>query len=177
MRILLVNALLSLSAFAVQAHARPADQPAGERAQLELVGVSQIGEGAATLLILREKGSRTILPLLLPGDSGRSLGSDLQSRRAPDLLGVTLRALGARVQEVELLGSKDEVQTGRARVAQGHKVVDVAGRPSELVALAVTTGAPMYIGRRLLAEAGLTPEDIERARQRLAAHDDRSTSL
>jgi bifunctional DNase/RNase len=87
----------------------------------------------------------------------------------PALLGVTLRALGAHVQEIELQGSDDEIRTGRARVSQGEKVVDVAGHPPELVTLAVATGAPIFIDRQLLRAAGLTPEEIDRARRRIEA--------
>jgi bifunctional DNase/RNase len=112
--------------------------------------------------------------MLLPGDAGRALAGEIEHRRVPALLGVTLRALGARVQEVELQGSSDEVETGRARVSQGQKVVDVAGRPPELVSLAVATGAPIFIDRHLLEAAGLTPEDIERARRRIEDRDHRT---
>ena len=166
MRTLLLAALLSTSSVAIHTRAMPADRQEG-RAQLELAGVLQVGDEAATLVILREKGSRTILPMLLPGDAGRALVAEIESHRVPALLGVTLRALGARVQEVELQGSKDEVRGGHARVSQGHKVVDVDFQPPELVSLAVATGAPIFIDRRLLQAAGLTPEDIARARRRL----------
>lgn len=168
MRTLLLTALLSASTLTIHSHALPADRQDG-RAQLELAGILQVGEESATLVVLREKGSRTILLMLLPGDAGRALAAEIESHRMPALLGVTLRALGARVQEVELQGSRDEVRGGRARVSQGQKVVDVDGRPPELVSLAVATGAPIFIDRHLLQTAGLTPEDIERAKRRLAA--------
>jgi bifunctional DNase/RNase len=173
MRTFLLTALFSASTLTIHAHALPADGQNG-RTQLELAGVLEVGDGAATLVILREKGSRTILPMLLQGEAGRALAADLQSLRAPALLGVTLRALGARVQEIELQGTDDEVRTGRARVSQGEKVVDVAGHPPELVSLAVETGAPIFIDRHLLQAAGLTPEEIDRARRRLEARHDQT---
>ncbi len=170
MRMLVLAALLSTSTVAVHTHALPADRKDG-RAQLELAGVLQVGDGEATLVILRDKGSRTILPMLLPGDSGRALAAVIESHRMPAMVGVTLRALGARVQEVELQGSQDEVRGGRARVSQGQKVVDVQAGPPELVSLAVATGAPIYIDRHLLQAAGLTPEDIARAKRRIEKRD------
>ncbi len=173
MRTLLLTALFSTSALAIHTHALPTDRKDG-RAQLELAGILQVGEVGATLVILRDKGSRTILPMLLPGEAGRALASEIQSHRMPALVGVTLLKLGARVQEVELQGSADEVRGGRARVAQGQKVVDVAGEPPELVSLAVATGAPIFIDRRLLQAAGLTPEDIERAKRRIQEKESRT---
>jgi len=152
-------------------------QPPERRVELELLGVLAIADGNATLVVLKEKGARTLLPLLLPGPSGRAMAADLKAHRAPELLGGTLRALGARVQEVEFVDAHDEVGSGRARLSQGSRVVDVAGRPSELVALAVATGAPMYTSRRLLDVEGLTPEDIDRARREMGTEGDGSDWL
>ncbi len=173
MRTILLAALFSASTVAVHAHAVPAGRQDG-RAQLELAGVIEVSEGEATLVILRDKGSQIILPMLVPGDSGRALAAAIESHRMPALVGVTLQALGAHVQEVELQGSSDEVRTGRARVVQGQKTVDVPGGPPELVALAVATHAPILIDRRLLQAAGLTREDIDRARRRVDARENRT---
>ncbi len=173
MRYLILTALLASSTLSVHARAQPAGHP-GDRVQLELAGVLEVGEGQATVIVLKSPGSRTILPMLLPGDAGRALASDLQSHRAPALLGVTLRALGASVREVELQGSDEEVRGGRARVVQGPKEVEVQARAPELVALAEATGAPIFIARRLFESAGLTPEDIDRARRRMEERESRT---
>ncbi len=173
MRTLLLTALFSTSALAIHTRALPAAQKDG-RAQLELAGVLQVGDSEATLVILREKGSRTILPMLLPGEAGRALASEIESHHMPAMVGVTLRALGAHVQEIDLEGANDDVRGGHARVQQGQKVVDVAGRPPELVTLAVATGAPIYIDRKLLQAAGLTPEDIARAKRRIEEKESRT---
>ncbi len=173
MRTILLTALFSASTLSVHTRALPAERPDG-RAQLELAGVLQVGDGDGALVILRERGSRTILPMLLPGEAGRALAAEIQSHHMPALLNVTLRALGAHVQEIELRGSSDEVRGGRARVSQGGKVVDVAGQPPELVSLAVATGAPIFIDRQLLRAAGLTPEDIERAKRRIEEKESRT---
>ena len=78
------------------------------------------------------------------------------------------------MSQVELQGSDEEVLSGRARVVQGHKEVEVEARAAELVALATATGAPVYIDRRLFESAGLTPEDIDRARRRLDERESRT---
>jgi bifunctional DNase/RNase len=173
MRTVMLTALFATSTVSVHAHAVSGERPAN-RVQLELAGVLPIGDGSATVIVLRSPGSRTILPMLLPGDAGRALASDLQTHRAPALLGVTLRALGARVREVELQGSDEEVRGGRARVVQGQKEVEVEARAPELVALAAAIDAPIYIDRKLFEAAGLTPEDIDRARRRLEERESRT---
>lgn len=158
---------LAIATLASHTHAVPAAQP-GDRTQLELAGIVDVGDGRATMIVLKDKHGQTVLPMLVRGEDGRAAASNLQSREVPALLQVAMRALGARVEEVELLGSNDEVSSGRARIAQGRRTIDITGRPPELVALAVATGAPLFIDRHLLDEAGLTPQDIERAKRQMA---------
>lgn len=158
---------LATATLATHTHAVPAAQR-GDRAQLGLAGVVDVGDGRATMIVLKDKHGQTILPMVIHGEDGRAAASSLQSREVPALLQVTMRALGARVEEVELLGSGDEVRSGRARIAQGERTVEITGQPPDFVALAVATGAPLFIDRRLLDAAGLTPRDIERARRQMA---------
>jgi hypothetical protein len=132
---------------------------AGARIELEVAGVLPMPEGAASILVLREKGAKTLLPLLIPG-------GDVTGRADVDgggLLGQTIEALGARVSEVEI-DRAEETRTGaRVRLAQGGRRLEVRARPSECVALALSAGVPILTTRRLLDQAGLTPEDLARA--------------
>jgi bifunctional DNase/RNase len=124
--------------------ARPAaGGPGAERqVELELAGVVPVGGDGACILVLKEKGARTILPLLLPDTSAQALGADLKARRTPGMLGEALRALGARVREVEIGAAEETVSAARVRLRQGGRQLEVAGRPSEAVALALSAGAP-----------------------------------
>jgi bifunctional DNase/RNase len=146
--------------------ARAAGGPDAEEVELELAGVMAVGGDGACLLVLREKGARTLLPLLLPGVNAQTLGADLRARRTPGMLGEALRALGARVRDVQIGAAVETVSAARVRLRQGARLLEVPSRPSEAVALAHSAGAPIRATRRLLAEAGLTPEEIERARRR-----------
>jgi hypothetical protein len=136
-----------------------ASPQAGARIELEVAGVLPMPEGAASILVLREKGAKTLLPLLIPG-------GDVTGRADVDgggLLGQTIEALGARVSEVEI-DRAEETRTGaRVRLAQGGRRLEVRARPSECVALALSAGVPILTTRRLLDQAGLTPEDLARA--------------
>lgn len=155
----------AVSALAVVATAaQPRKDPA--RVELELAGVLPMPEDAGCILVLREKGRRTILPVLVAGADARDLPARLRSRRAPGLLGATLEALGARVREVQLASADETAGAARVRLAQGGHQVDVDARPSESIALAVSAGAPIFTTRAVLDENGLTPEDLEHAKGR-----------
>jgi bifunctional DNase/RNase len=155
--ILAMPAAAVAAALALTAAARPA--PDTSRVELELAGVLPMPEGATSILVLREKGTQRLLPLVVPGGDGAGRGA------AEDggLLGRTIEALGGRVAEVEIERAEESRTGARVRLAQGARHVEVRGRPSESVALAISAGAPIVTKRRILDEAGITPEDLARA--------------
>jgi bifunctional DNase/RNase len=148
-----------------------AAQPGGRDealVELEVAGVFPLPEGPAGLLVLRDKASGTLLPLLVP--DGNALGAEAPSRRAPEgLLGRTIEALGAKVREVEIDEAEETSAGSRVRLAQGNRQLEIPARPSESIALALAAGVPILATRRLLAESGLTPEELAETRAELEA--------
>jgi bifunctional DNase/RNase len=149
--------------------ASPARGGSDQRVALEVAGVLPLQDEGASLVVLREKGAETILPVLVPGSAGRNVASQLRGNRAgvppTDLLGGTIAALGARVEEVEIETSTESAHGARVRLRQGGRALDLEGRPSEGIALAVGSGAPLLARRRLLERDGLSKEDLEQLRQ------------
>jgi hypothetical protein len=131
--------------------------------ELEVAGLLPMGEGAAAVLVLREKGARTILPLVMPGDR---LGEGENELKGPGLLGQAIEALGGRVSEVQIDRAEESRTGARVRVAQNGRTVELRGAPSESVALALSAKAPIITTRRVIEEAGLTPEDLARTHAR-----------
>jgi bifunctional DNase/RNase len=120
-------------------------------------------QGPAGLLVLRERATGTLLPVLVP--DGSALSDTKRKARAADgsLLRRAIEALGGRVQEVEIDRAEESASATRVRLRQGARDVEVPARPSESVALAVAAGARILTTRQLLATAGLTPDELEQA--------------
>ena len=163
---LLTAAAALVGCLALPPSLRAADGGPDAAVELELAGLVPLGGDGACILVLREKGASTILPLLLPATSAQALQADLRAKRTPGMLGEALRALGARVREVEIAAAEETVEAAHVRLRQGARQLDVTGKPSEAVALALSTGAPILIRRKLLTQAGVTPQELERARER-----------
>ncbi len=119
-----------------------------------------MSEGPAAILVLREKGAKTVLPIIVP-DAHVLAGSD-GSHARPGLFGGALQALGARVAEVEIEQAEETSSGACVRILQAGKRIELHARPSESVALALAAGAPIVTSRRVIDEAGLTPEDLAR---------------
>jgi hypothetical protein len=148
----------------------PASGGSAARVELEVAGVLPMPEGSASILVLREKGARVLLPLVIPG------GDDVSGRgdvHGGGLLGQAIEALGGRVSEVEIDRAEETRAGARVRLAQGGRHVELRARPSESVALALAAGVPIVTTRRVLDEAGLTPEDLAKAHAKVKGGEQR----
>ncbi|WP_245570387.1 bifunctional nuclease family protein [Microbacterium luticocti] len=75
-----------------------------------------------------------------------------------DLLRTMLGTLGATVDRVEVTRIDDGTFYAEITVRSGDAVHRIDARPSDAVALAARTGAPMFVADEVLAEAGV--EDV-----------------
>lgn len=131
----------------------------GARVELEVAGFLPMPESPAGIVVLREKGKETLLPLIVP--DGRELSPEGLPRGG--LLGRAIEALGARVAEVEIDRAEESTAGARVRMRQGERELELRAVPSESIALALEAKVPIVTTRRLLDESGLTPADLARA--------------
>ncbi|WP_242345457.1 bifunctional nuclease family protein [Anaeromyxobacter terrae] len=154
-----VAAAVALALLTSAAPNKPA--PAG-RVELEVAATLPMPEGPAALVVLRDRASGTVLPLLVP--DGEALGAGARLGRAPEsLLARALDALGARVRAVEIDAAEETSTGARVRLDQAGREVEVPARPSESIALALASGVPIFTNRQLLAKSGLTPDELRKA--------------
>ena len=150
--------------------ARPPAPSSSVRVELEVAGILPMPEGSAAILVLREKGASTLLPLIVPSSD---VGSGHGEAHGGGLLGQAIEALGGRVSEVEIDRVEETRGGARVRLAQGARRLELRARPSESVALALEAGVPIVTTRRVLEEAGITPEDLARAHPKARARESR----
>jgi hypothetical protein len=154
--LLLFGGSLALATTATRSPHR--NRPAGDRVELELAGVLPLPEGRAGILVLREKGKDTLLPLLVPNGRGFAPGASGGS-----LLGRAIEALGGHVAEVEIERAEESSAAARVTLSQAGKRFDLRALPSESIALAVASGVPIVARRSLVDEEGVTAEDLAKA--------------
>ncbi|HVP65816.1 MAG TPA: bifunctional nuclease family protein [Anaeromyxobacteraceae bacterium] len=145
---------------------------AGVEGEMRPVRVAAVlplaGNGA--LLLLEATDSGTLLPLVIGTFEATAIQEARTGARPPrplthDLLASTVAALGARVERVDVDAFEDSVYRAKLRLALPGRTVTLDARPSDSVALAVRTGAPIFVARRVLESQGLSREDLERLRR------------
>lgn len=78
-----------------------------------------------------------------------------------DLVVSMMRELGAVVREVDIVDLEAETFIARVVLEAGGRVHEVDARPSDALALAVRTGAPVFADEGVLDRAGVRPEPEE----------------
>jgi bifunctional DNase/RNase len=164
-RLLVLPSIAVAAVLAVAGSAAGRGAPDG-RVELEVAGVLPVPGEPVSILVLREKGTKTLLPLFVSASAGSDAGDD---KHPSGLAGEAISALGGRVAEVQIDRAEEEPAAARVRLSQGGRRLEVRARPSESVALALAAGAPILTTRRVLDQSGLTEEDLVRAHRR-AAH-------
>ncbi len=133
--------------------------------RVDLVGIQLEATTGTMVVLLREQDEpHRVLPLFVGGPeaSAIALGATGTSTPRPlthDVMAALVDQLGARLDRVEVTELEDTtffadlVLTG----PEGDRRVDA--RPSDAIALAVRTGADLYVSEAVLDEAGAVVEE------------------
>jgi bifunctional DNase/RNase len=134
---------------------------------VDISGIAIDVYSGAPLIVLREQVERhRLLPFFIGAPEASAIAIAATGQRAPrplvhDLMSTVIASLDGAVQGVEVT----ELQDGTFYAAinltgpAGNHSVD--SRPSDALALAVRTGAPVFVSDAVLDEAGSLPEPDE----------------
>jgi bifunctional DNase/RNase len=129
--------------------------------ELRVVGVRVELPGNQPILLLKETQGERYLPIWIGAVEAAAIAFEQQGVRPArpithDLLREVVRTLGATLEAVNITEMRDGIYI--AELVFGKDRV-VSARPSDAVALAVRTGAPIYGAETLLDEVGIEIPD------------------
>jgi len=78
-----------------------------------------------------------------------------------DLFINVLRALGARILQIEVVALRNDTFIGNIVIEINGEIIHVDSRPSDAINLAVRVGAPIFVAREVMEIAGGDPEADE----------------
>jgi bifunctional DNase/RNase len=132
--------------------------------RVDITGIGLEASTGAPIVVLREQDEpHRLLPIFIGGSEASAIAIAATGQRPPrplvhDVMASLVAGLDGRVDQIEV----DDVQDGTffASIAvtgpSGSR--RVGSRPSDALALAVRTGAPIYVSDAVLDEAGTLPE-------------------
>lgn len=142
-----------------QPQVRPASAPARVEMRVHKVLNSQAGP----VVLLTDPAQTLTMPIWIGAAEARSIQIALDKYPVArplshDLMVALLRDLHAEVVDVEVSGMVGETFIGTAHLRTVHgKLLSVDARPSDLLALALRTAAPIFVAQDVLRVAKLEP--------------------
>jgi hypothetical protein len=137
-----------------------------ETVPMDLVGIRIELPTNSPILLLRERGGDRYLPIWIgtPEATAIAMAHDGIETKRPlthDLLASLMETLGATVESVVVTEVRGGTFYADIAVKLGDETHLVSSRPSDAVAIAVRTNAPLFADRDLLEEAGVHIQDEE----------------
>jgi len=133
---------------------------------MDLVGIRIELPTNTPILLLREHDGDRYLPIWIntPEATAIALAHDGIRPERPlthDLVASLIEELGAQVSEVVVTELRGGTFYADLRLKVGDDIHSISSRPSDAVAIAVRTDAPVFASRDLLDEAGVHIRDEE----------------
>jgi len=134
---------------------------------MELVGIELERPPNIPCLLLREtEGEHRLLPIFIGDPEAKAIAFALEEVEVPrpmthDLMKVLLDTMGAKVERVVITELRDTTFFAEIVLSHAGEVHSVSARPSDAVALAVRTEAPLFAEEGVLAQAARTSEEPE----------------
>lgn len=147
-----------------------------ERVPMEVVGVRVELPTNTPILLLRERDGNRYLPIWIGTPEATAIALALEGVETArplthDLMKTVLDSLGADVERVDVTALDDGTFFADLVLDSDGELLMISSRPSDAIALATRTGAPVFATRALLDEAGVEIHDdteeaeIERFRE------------
>jgi RNA polymerase sigma factor (sigma-70 family) len=120
------------------------------------------------IVMLKDEAGERILQIWIGPFEGESVAMGVGGFRAPrpltfNFIANILQALGAELEEVRVDSLKDETFYGTAKIRIGNEVKEVDARPSDVLALAVRTGSPIYVSEGVMERAAKPVQEFGEA--------------
>ncbi len=131
---------------------------------MELVGVRIELPTNQPIVLLREAGGTRFLPIWIGAVEATAIAYALEGVKPQrplthDLLKAITESLGAHVERVVVTELRSGIYFADLVFSQDGKEVHVSSRPSDAIALAARSDAPLFAAQEVLEEAGVEIRD------------------
>lgn len=126
------------------------------------MAVTHLGLDRATntpVVILQEEGGERTLPIWIGAPEANAIAMELRGEKPArpmthDLLKEVLVGLGGELRRVTITQLRDNTYLAELLVFRGGQIFEVDARPSDSIALALRTEAPIFVNEDLLERNG-----------------------
>jgi len=118
------------------------------------------------VVILKEKTDKRILPIFIGAVEARAIALYNNKVQVPrplthDLLKNILDYLEWKLRRIEVCDLKEGTFYARLILERNGSIIEIDSRPSDAIALALRSSAPMFVDEKVMEEAGRTADEIK----------------
>lgn len=141
------------------------------KVQVEILGLSSTpSAGGAYAILLKEVYGVRRLPIIIGAFEAQAIALEIEGIKPPrplthDLLKNIIDNLGASVQEIVIDELRDNTFFAKIILEVSSLTNDIDSRPSDAIALAVRTQAPIYVNEEVMKSAAFIPSGEEEANE------------
>lgn len=115
------------------------------------------------MVILKDLEGRRLLPIWIGILEATAIALEVEGIKPArplthDLLKNVLETLGVEVSMVLIHDLKDNTFYGQVILRAGDTTIEMDSRPSDAIALALRTHAPIFVSERVIEQAGISAE-------------------
>jgi uncharacterized protein len=158
--------VFAASLFALTAHASPEVAGTAPAAFIEMFVAGVVPTEDGHTLVLVNPDEKVLLPLGIGLSEALSIHGRLEHRRfarpmTHDLVDGMLEKLGGEIVRVQIDDLRDDVFVGTIFIKTGGRIVPLDARPSDAVALAIGSRAPIFVARPVVDRAALRADELQ----------------
>jgi bifunctional DNase/RNase len=133
--------------------------------EMNVVAVLPMPGGSAAVVLIESTGTKA-LPIVVGGTEALSIHLRLAKQHFPrplthDLVESVVRELGGKVVRAQVDEIRGTAYIGSVFVQIGERVARIDARPSDAIALALGNALPVFVARKVLDAAGVSPESLD----------------
>ncbi|MBI2873730.1 MAG: bifunctional nuclease family protein [Firmicutes bacterium] len=135
-----------------------------EKVEMKVVSIGLDPRTSQPVLILRDGTRNRLLPIWIGALEANAIALEMEGIKPPrpmthDLLRNLLDLIGARVQGVLISDIKEETFYAMITLATSRDTLEIDSRPSDAIALALRTKAPIYAAEKVLETSAIPGTD------------------
>jgi len=131
---------------------------------MDILGLSTSpSSGGAYALILTESGGNRRLPIIIGTFEAQAIALELENIKPPrpmthDLLKNIVESFDSDVEKVVINDLTEGTFFAQIHYHKNGDTIELDARPSDAIALAIRFGAPIYVTKHVIDEAGIVTE-------------------
>lgn len=109
------------------------------------------------IIVLKELDGERKFPMVINSEAARSIHRRLNGDMLPrpmthDLLASVIEHLDGKITQIEINNLQDRTFFARIHIERDGKTVEVDSRPSDAIAVGVTSNVPIFVAEHVLDE-------------------------